>query len=130
MKEAMQLSRRRLVSLAPFAALGLSASTAARAQDEQEAPLERPIVVYPLKDAKVTVVAQGEFGPLRISGTLTEAPKEAVRVADSAGRTREVAWTEVRTLQQAPYPAEGIPSGSFLVTLTSDLIETTGGSGG
>lgn len=129
MKEEMQLSRRRLVSLAPFAALGLSATKAAHAQDEQEAPLERPIVVYPIKDARVTVIAQGEFGPLRISGTLLEAPTEAVRVADSAGRSREVAWTEVRTLQQASYPAEGIPAGSFLVTLTSDPIEATAGAG-
>jgi hypothetical protein len=129
MKEEVQLSRRRLVSLAPFAAIGLAAAPA-RAQDEQEAPLERPILIYPLKDARVTVSAQGEFGPLRISGTLAEVPKDAVRVADSAGRTREVAWTEVRTLQQAPYPAEGIPAGSFLVTLTSDPIEATATTGG
>jgi hypothetical protein len=130
MKEEIALSRRRLVALAPFAALGLASSRSAAAQDEQEAPLERPIVIYPLKDARVTALVQGEFGPLRLSGTLTEAPKDPVRVADSAGRTREVAWTEVRTLQQAPYPAEGIPAGSFLVTLTSDPVEAVASTGG
>jgi hypothetical protein len=112
-----------------MAAVGMAASYQASAQDEAEAPLERPIVIYPLKDAKVTAVAQGEFGPLRVSGTIVEAPKETIRVADSAGRTRETAWTEVRTLQQAAYPAEGLPSGSFLVTLTSDPLEAAGGSG-
>jgi hypothetical protein len=127
MKEEVLLSRRRLVSLAPLAAFTLSGVTEANAQDEPESPLERPIVIYPLKDARVTVGLQGEFGPLRVSGTLAGVPKEVVRVADSTGRTREVAWTEVRSVQQAPYPAEGIPAGSFLVTLTSDPVETTSG---
>lgn len=125
-----QYSRRRLVSLAPLAALGLTMPAAALAQDDAEAPLERPILIYPLKDARATVVVQGDFGPLRISGTLVEAPKEALRVADSAGRAREIAWSEVRTLQQAPYPAEGIPAGSFLLTLTSDPVEAGGATSG
>ncbi len=130
MKEAEQISRRRLVTLAPLAALVAAAPQRAQAQDEPETAIERIIVIYPLKDARVTAVAQGEFGTLRVSGALTETPKEPLRVADSAGRSREVAWTEVRSLQQAPYPAEGIPAGSFLVTLTSDPIDATAGSGG
>jgi hypothetical protein len=60
-----------------------------------------------------------------VTGSLDEAPKEPLRLTDTAGRAREVSWDEIRTMTNTDYPTEGFPAGSFQVALITDATSGT-----
>jgi hypothetical protein len=84
-------------------------------------PLEQPIALYVADRPHVTVSLTGSTGPLRVTGVLEQTPGEPLRLTDSAGRPRDVRWSEIVNLTRTEYPQEGLPTGSFQVSLLSDM---------
>jgi hypothetical protein len=113
--------------------LALLGSAAAGAQDakvDELAPPPIPVLLYLVDQPVVTVVFDGDYGPVRATGVLDAAPKDAFRLTDPSGRSREVTWKEVRELSLVRAASEGLPTGSFTVRLTSDPASTGRGSTG
>lgn len=99
-------------------------SGAARAQVDTE-PLPRPITVYLADHSQVSVTFTGDYGPVRVTGSLDAAPKAGFKVTSLRGRSREVSWDEVRSLNVVQNVSEGFPSGSFGVNLITDSAPST-----
>jgi YD repeat-containing protein len=116
------------LTAAGVAAAGLAAPLTARAQDDI-GPLPRPVTVYTLGQPVVTVTFNGDFGLVRATGTLEEAPKDPVALTDAGGKKREVSWNELRLLSRVTRATEGIPPGSFTAELTSEASGSTPGVG-
>lgn len=118
---------------AVLAALAVVAGAAAQEMPEvREVELGRlpqRVSLYLAERAQVSVTFAGDFGPVRVTGVLEEAPREALRLEDPAGRAYEARWDELRLMANTEYPTEGFPAGSFQVALLSDP-PATGGSAG
>jgi hypothetical protein len=109
---------------------GLAASKGARAQNTDQpvdlGPLPRPVALLRMDRPLLTVLAQGDYGDVRITGTLDEAPPGNFKLTDTYGRSREVGWKEIRTLSLVEFAAEGFPAGSSRITLVSDPVPLAG----
>jgi hypothetical protein len=112
-----------------LAAGGLLSADALRAQEEELGPLPKPIAILVADRPIVTAFVAGDYGNIRVTGTLQEAPKEALTLTDPSGQTREVRWTEVGSLNRLAYAVEGLPQGSILVHLTSSPVIAPSSSG-
>lgn len=108
-----------LVLLGMLAGLPL----AAHAQDEDLAPPPRPLSLIVNEKPSVTVSLDGDSGPVRVTGTLTGASTETLHLQDPNGKPRDASWNEIRTLSRVEYPSEGMPVGSFRVTLVTDAVQ-------
>lgn len=91
-------------------------------------PLEQRVSVYLAARAQVSVTFTGDYGPVRLTGSLDEAPKDPLHLTDNSGRTRDVSWDEIRTMTNTEYPTEGFPAGSFQVALITDNATGTTGN--
>jgi hypothetical protein len=130
-----------MLGLALAASLGLLGGQSARAQaqaqppapEEDLGPIPRPITLFLLDKPTVTVSFQGDYGPVRATGVLDKAPEETLRVRSIQGLPREARWTEIRDLSVVQFPREGMPAGTFQVSLVSDPVSVTqisaGGAG-
>jgi len=89
-------------------------------------PPARPVVILLADQPVVTVDLAGDYGPVRVTGTLEATPKSALDVG-----SREVAWSEIRSFARVTQPSEGFPAGSFRVALVTDDVPATqsGGTG-
>jgi hypothetical protein len=87
--------------------------------------LPQRVSIFLTARALVSVTFTGDYGPVRVTGSLDEAPKEPLRLTDTAGRAREVSWDEIRTMTNTDYPTEGFPAGSFQVALITDATSGT-----
>lgn len=106
--------------------LGAAAGQAGAGVPEADlGPIPRPISLFLLEQPTVTVTFQGDYGPVRVTGTLEQAPEEAVRVRSLQGVPREARWTEIRDLSIVQYPREGMPAGTYQVALVSDPVPLT-----
>ena len=85
--------------------------------------LARPVTILRLEKPVVTALLRGDHGDVRVTGSLEGTPQGSLRLTDPAGRVREVAWSEVRSLYEVDRPVEGFPAGSFVVMLISDPRE-------
>lgn len=117
----------------PLLAAALAVGAQAGAQEltpigVELGPPPRPIAIYVADRPTVTVTLQGDYGPVRVTGTLEEAPRAALRLSDAAGRPREAQWSEVRSLAVVRSASEGLPIGSFAVTLIGDGSAAVAGS--
>jgi hypothetical protein len=122
-----------MLGLVLAASLGLLGGQSARAQaqaqppaqDEDLGPIARPISLFLLDKPTVTVSFQGDYGPVRATGVMDKAPEEPLRVRSIQGLPREARWTEIRDLSVVQFPREGMPAGSFQVSLVSDPVSVT-----
>ncbi len=90
-------------------------------------PIARPVTIYVGDRPQVTVSFLGDHGLVRITGTLTGAPSEALKLTEpGTGRARDAAWNEVRILNAQQFPAEGFPLGSFSANLLTDAVPASG----
>lgn len=124
----MRLETRAAAALLAVGLAGLLASGTARAQEKNAQPpaldmepIGQPITLYVADTPIVTVALQGTNGPLRLTGALVEAPQEPLRLTDAAGRPRDARWSDVVSLTRTEYPQEGLPTGSFQVSLVTDV---------
>ena len=132
------MARKSLVKQAGVALLTLVAATAAvhSAQAQQPAAdadiglgkLPQRVSVYLAARSQVSVTFAGDYGPVRLTGSLEEAPKEPLHLTDAAGRSRDVSWDEIRTMMNTDYPTEGFPAGSFQVALITDNVNSAAGN--
>jgi len=70
----------------------------------------------------VTVDLTGDFGPVRVTGTLEAAPPERLDFGSGTA-----AWNEVQSLATVQQPTEGYPAGSYRLALVTDdaaLLQT------
>lgn len=90
-----------------------------RAQDDglDLGPPARPVVILLADQPVVTVDLSGDYGPVRITGTLEATPKAAVDLG-----SREAGWSELRSLARVTQPSEGFPAGSFRIALVTDDV--------
>jgi len=112
-----------------LAVLGLAVSglvAGARAQEEDEDAIPRPVSIYLSERPRVTLQLRGAHGPLRVTGILEEVPTVPLRLVDATGSVREAAWSELRSLSQQDFPAEGAPTGSYVAFLQSDVSGPSG----
>lgn len=125
-----------MVLAAGFGLLGVrSAHAQAQAQppvqgEEDLGPIPRPISLYLLDKPTVTVSFQGDYGPVRATGVLDKSPDDPVRIRNIQGLPREARWTEIRDFSVVQFPREGMPSGTFQVSLVSDPVSVTQASTG
>lgn len=122
------MDRRKTFKLALAAGALLAAGLgvpAVRAQDTDLGPIARPVTLFLLEQPTVTITFQGDYGRVRATGTLEQAPDEPLRVRSLQGVPREVRWTEVRDLAIVQFPREGMPAGTYQVALVSDPIPLT-----
>jgi hypothetical protein len=115
-------------ALAVLALAGLAA--AAHAQVVDIGPLPQPATVLVRERPVVTVLLRGDHGEVRVTGAMEQAPEGTLRLTDASGRSREAVWTEIRSLGQVAYAAEGLPVGSYQAALVSDPAATGQGLGG
>lgn len=96
------------------------------AQDEglDLGPPARPVVILLANRPVVTVDLEGDYGPVRVTGTLEETPKTTLDLG-----TREVDWSEVRAISRVVQPSEGFPVGSYRVALVTDDAPATQSTG-
>ncbi len=117
----MRHSRRRVLLVLGTAGL-LGGAGAGSAQNDvvDLGPLPQPVTVLVAQEPLVTAFVRGDYGEVRMTGVLADAPKAALRLVDPSGRTREAGWAEVRSLGLVSFAAEGLPVGSYQVLLVSD----------
>jgi hypothetical protein len=61
---------------------------------------------------------------------IDNAPNDPLRIRNIQGLPREARWTEIRDLSVVQFPREGMPSGTFQVSLVSDPVSVTQNSAG
>lgn len=110
-----------------IAALAASLALPARGQQPEVPditlePLPRPATVLLADRPTVTVTLNGDYGPVRVTGSMAQAPKDTLRLTGVSGQVREVSWNEVRSLSVVAYPREGFPQGSFQIGLITDPV--------
>jgi len=120
-----RLHKRRLVVRMGLLGLALAGglvpvSTSAQENELDLGPPARPVVILLADQPVVTVDLSGDYGPVRITGTLEATPKAAVDLG-----SREATWNEVRALARVTQPSEGFPAGSFRVALVTDDVPAT-----
>jgi hypothetical protein len=118
---------RRLRKLAPAALLlagiaAVSVAGSAAGQEMEIPPPATPVTVYLVDRPLVTVTFNGQYGPVRASGTVADAPRGTFRLVSPEGSPREAALNEVRTMSVVDFPSEGFPSGSVRVELLTDPV--------
>jgi hypothetical protein len=109
-----------LAGMVGLALAGVLAGPSARAQDTDLGPLPKPVTIYLLDRAAVTVTFDGDYGPVRVTGVLQDAPKDALHLTGAPGKTRDAAWSEIRSLTVATVPTVDTPAGTRQVSLLSD----------
>lgn len=114
---------------AALLAMGVLGGPVARAQENEFGSLSRPISVYLADRPTVTVDFGGDYGPVRLTGTLEKTPQGTLRLTDATGRTRLADWSEVRSLVEVRTATEGLPLGTYTVYLVSDATNPSGGVG-
>jgi hypothetical protein len=87
-------------------------------------PPARPVVILLANRPVVTVDVAGDYGPVRVTGTLEAAPQAALDLG-----SREVDWSEVRSISRVVQPSEGFPADSFRVSLVTDDVPATQAAG-
>ena len=105
--------------LAVLTALAGATALAQTETSEFEAP-PSPVSLLRATSPMLTVSYQGEFGPMRITGVLAQAPEAPLTLLDPEDRERSANWLAIRALSVVRNPREGSPRGSFSVTLSSD----------
>ncbi len=71
----------------------------------------------------VSVWYEGEFGPMRLFGTMTKTPAGLARIKDRAGNVKDVPWTEIRSIDQVtsfPRDENPEPARPMVVGLVGD----------
>lgn len=129
----------RILGVWTLALAGILSATAVGAQQAAQPaqepaipPLEdigqppRPIAIYVADRPTVMVTFSGDYGPVRMTGTLEQTPQAPLRLTDPFGKPREAAWTDVRSLAVVRTASEGQPLGSFTAYLTSDATAPAG----
>jgi len=124
----VSISPRALLTAALLLATAAVLAGAERpAAAQQLEPVETPFappppIVSVLRSLRPTVMVafRGEYGPIRASGTLTQAPDAGLVVLDARGQERQIAWSELRELSVVRTPREGMRVGSFSISLASD----------
>jgi hypothetical protein len=121
-----------VIPLAAVAALCvLGARQPARAQAQPPAPPAgqpmsdlpevRPAISLLLVDQPlVSVSYNGDYGPMRVTGTLVDAPRRLLRILDITGGVREIRWTDLFSLNVVRVPTADLPVGSFTLMLSSE----------
>src|SRR5881275_2062922 len=66
--------------------------------DLELAPPRPAISLLLINEPTVTVTFNGDYGPMRITGALVEAPSQPLRVVSSGYGTRLVNWNEIFSL--------------------------------
>src|SRR5436305_5204656 len=88
--------------------------------DVELAPPRPAISLLLISEPTVTVTYNGDFGPMRVTGALVEAPAQPLRVTALGYGTRLVNWNEIFNLSLVRVPTAELPVGSFTVTLSSE----------
>ena len=121
-----------LAVLAALCALGARQPAGAQAQPPapgqpvpgqpmSDLPEVRPAISLLLVDQPlVTVSFNGDYGPMRVTGTLVDAPRRLLRLLDATGATREIRWSDLFSLNVVRVPTAELPVGSFTVMLSSE----------
>jgi hypothetical protein len=110
------------MGLLGLALAGGLAAVGAHAQDKELdlGPPARPVVILLADKPVVTIDLVGDYGPVRVTGTLDATPKGALDLG-----SREVSWNEIRSFTRVIQPSEGFPAGSFRVALVTDDVPAT-----
>jgi hypothetical protein len=94
----------------------------------------QPISILLIDRPTVTLQVAGDHGPLRLTGTLEQAPASLGRVVDATGESHAAVWSDISSFTRVLEPVEGLPAGSFSVGLISDAGRAfqirAGGAGG
>jgi len=112
-----------------LALLALGSLPPARAQEVDLGPLPRPVVIYLRERSLVTAQLVGDYGPVRVTGTLQTGPNAKLSLTDAVGRVRQAGWDEVRAMTRVEFPSEGFPVGSYRISLISDPANPTSNTG-
>jgi hypothetical protein len=109
-----------------IAALALGMIAGARplhAQQEPmgEIPAPKPAIsLLLINQPVVTVNYAGDYGPMRVTGTLMEAPQRLVKIIAANGDTRMIGWNEIFSLALVTVPTAELPIGSYTIVLSSE----------
>jgi hypothetical protein len=88
--------------------------------DLELAPPRPAISLLLINEPTLTISYNGDYGPMRVTGTLVEAPSQPLRVVFPGFGTRLVNWNELFSLNVVRVPTADLPIGSFTVMLSSE----------
>src|SRR5436305_3542085 len=88
--------------------------------DVELAPPRPAISLLLINEPTVTVTYNGDFGPMKVTGALVEAPSQPLRVTAMGYGTRLINWNEIFNLSVVRVPTATLPVGSYTVTLSNE----------